>query len=189
MKRDPYTQVAYIILEKEHGFKLILHQRDFMPGAIIMQNIAESVQKTRRMIMLLSRFIIENTEHKMIAILRQKAQLSLSFIPSKCPISQFSWLQQWIFYVFALSVWVSVFWLSIYGCHDAAVPLWITLLKNERITDIRSVYYGTLFYSSWNVYSLPSRKYPRNFHLRFVNFDHGSAYLLVFHSVNLFNHF
>ena len=43
------------ILEEDHGFSLILHQRDFTPGAPILQNIAESVTKTRRMIMLLTR--------------------------------------------------------------------------------------------------------------------------------------
>ena len=51
MKYDGVTP----ILEEDHGFSLILHQRDFTPGAPILENIAESVTKTRRMIMLLSR--------------------------------------------------------------------------------------------------------------------------------------
>ena len=51
MKYDGVTP----ILEEDHGFSLILHQRDFTPGAPILQNIAEAVTKTRRMIMLLTR--------------------------------------------------------------------------------------------------------------------------------------
>ena len=43
------------ILERVHGFQLILHQRDFMPGRPILTNIAEAIQQSRRMIMLLSR--------------------------------------------------------------------------------------------------------------------------------------
>lgn len=56
MEMDDQTVEERVILEKEHGFQLILHQRDFSPGVPIMRNIAEAVQKTRRMIMLLSRF-------------------------------------------------------------------------------------------------------------------------------------
>ena len=51
MKYDGATP----ILEEDHGFKLIIHERDFMPGAQILANIAEAVTKTRRMIMLLTR--------------------------------------------------------------------------------------------------------------------------------------
>ena len=43
------------ILEEDHNFKLVLHQRDFQPGAAILQNIAHAVETSRRMIMLLSR--------------------------------------------------------------------------------------------------------------------------------------
>ena len=52
MKYDEVTP----ILEEDHGFQLILHQRDFMPGAAITTNIADAVEKSRRMIMLLSRY-------------------------------------------------------------------------------------------------------------------------------------
>ena len=52
MKYDGYTP----ILEADHGFQLVLHQRDFMPGRTILTNIEEAITKTRRMIMLLSRY-------------------------------------------------------------------------------------------------------------------------------------
>ena len=52
MKYDGFTP----ILEEDHGFQLVLHQRDFVPGTPILTNIAEAVTKTRRMIMLLSRY-------------------------------------------------------------------------------------------------------------------------------------
>ena len=43
------------ILEEDHGFKLIFHQRDFMPGNVILFNMVEAVDKSRRMIMMLSK--------------------------------------------------------------------------------------------------------------------------------------
>ena len=43
------------ILEEDHDFKLVLHQRDFLPGAAILHNIAHAVETSRRMVMLLSR--------------------------------------------------------------------------------------------------------------------------------------
>ena len=51
MKYDGVTP----ILEEDHGFSLVLHQRDFMPGATILANIQKAVSTSRRMIMLLSR--------------------------------------------------------------------------------------------------------------------------------------
>ena len=53
MKEDGNTA----ILEEDHGFQLILHERDFMPGVLITSNMEEAVTQTRRMIMLLSRYI------------------------------------------------------------------------------------------------------------------------------------
>ena len=50
MKYDGVTP----ILEEDHGFKLALHQRDFIPGITILNNIANTIAKSRRMIMLLS---------------------------------------------------------------------------------------------------------------------------------------
>ena len=44
------------ILEEDHDFKLVLHQRDFLPGVAILHNISEAVTRSRRMIMLLSRY-------------------------------------------------------------------------------------------------------------------------------------
>ena len=43
------------ILEEDHGFELILHQRDFVPGQVILSNIVEAVNNSRKMLMLLSR--------------------------------------------------------------------------------------------------------------------------------------
>ena len=51
MKYDGVTP----ILEEDHGFSLVLHQRDFLPGRTILANIQNAVSTTRRMIMLLSR--------------------------------------------------------------------------------------------------------------------------------------
>ena len=51
LKSDGLTPV----LEEDHDFKLVLHQRDFRPGAAILHNIAQAVTRSRRMIMLLSR--------------------------------------------------------------------------------------------------------------------------------------
>ena len=45
------------MLETEDHFTLILHQRDFVPGRLIISNIEEAVTKSRRMIMLLSRYV------------------------------------------------------------------------------------------------------------------------------------
>ena len=53
MKYDGVTP----ILEEDHGFSLVLHQRDFLPGRTILANIQNAVSTTRRMIMLLSRLV------------------------------------------------------------------------------------------------------------------------------------
>lgn len=42
-------------LEEEYGFSLILHERDFPGGVTIMANIINAVEKTRRMIMILTK--------------------------------------------------------------------------------------------------------------------------------------
>ncbi len=51
LKYDALT----VILEEDHGFKLVLHQRDFLAGRAILTNMAEMVTTSRRMIMLLSK--------------------------------------------------------------------------------------------------------------------------------------
>ena len=40
---------------EECGFKICWHQRDFMPGTNIAENIADATQNSRRMIFILSR--------------------------------------------------------------------------------------------------------------------------------------
>ncbi len=45
-------------LEKEFSFSLILHELDFPGGVTIIENIIQAVQRSRRMIMLLTRYIL-----------------------------------------------------------------------------------------------------------------------------------
>ena len=44
-------------LEKEYGYKFIIHQRDFMPGATIRANVTEAVTKSRRIVIIFSRYV------------------------------------------------------------------------------------------------------------------------------------
>ena len=43
-------------MEKEDGFKLMLHERDFIAGTTIRRNIAMGIEQSRRMIVILSRY-------------------------------------------------------------------------------------------------------------------------------------
>ena len=43
--------------EKEHNFTFRIHTRDFYGGRTIMTNIVDHVNQTRRMIMLLSKYL------------------------------------------------------------------------------------------------------------------------------------
>ena len=54
MKYDNMT----FILEEDHSFKMTVPLRDFAPGTVMLNNIAEAVMKSRRMIMLLSRLVL-----------------------------------------------------------------------------------------------------------------------------------
>ena len=54
MKYDNMT----FILEEDHSFKMTVPLRDFVPGTVMLNNIAEAVMKSRRMIMLLSRLVL-----------------------------------------------------------------------------------------------------------------------------------
>ena len=42
-------------LENELGHKLCIHQRDFVPGVIIMENICTAIQHSRRLIAVVTR--------------------------------------------------------------------------------------------------------------------------------------
>ena len=42
------------------GFKICWHQRDFRPGTIIAENIADATEHSRRMIIILSRYTCNN---------------------------------------------------------------------------------------------------------------------------------
>ena len=47
-------------MEKEHGFKLMLHERDFVAGMTIRRNIINAIEHSRRMIVILSRLVTNN---------------------------------------------------------------------------------------------------------------------------------
>ena len=51
MKEDRTT----LYFEDDFNFKLILHERDFVPGVTILANIVDAIKHSRRMIMILSR--------------------------------------------------------------------------------------------------------------------------------------
>ena len=51
MKEDRRT----LYFEDDFDFKLILHERDFVPGVTIHANIVDAIKHSRRMIMILSR--------------------------------------------------------------------------------------------------------------------------------------
>ena len=52
MNKDGQT----LHFEDEFDFKLILHERDFVPGVTIHANIVDAIKHSRRMIMILSRY-------------------------------------------------------------------------------------------------------------------------------------
>ena len=43
-------------LEKEHGFRLVIHRRDWIAGRTIRANIMDSIEKSRRVIFIISRY-------------------------------------------------------------------------------------------------------------------------------------
>ena len=43
-------------LEKEHGFRLVIHERDWIAGRTIRANITDSIEKSRRVIFIISRY-------------------------------------------------------------------------------------------------------------------------------------
>ena len=47
-----------IILEEDDGFQLVDQQRDFVPGSVLLRNVADAISRSRRMIMLLSRLLL-----------------------------------------------------------------------------------------------------------------------------------
>ena len=54
MNKDGQT----LHFEDEFDFKLILHERDFVPGVTIHANIVDAIKHSRRMIMILSRSVL-----------------------------------------------------------------------------------------------------------------------------------
>ena len=43
------------ILEVDHGFRVVIPKRDFMPGTVLLNTIADTIIKSRRMIILLTK--------------------------------------------------------------------------------------------------------------------------------------
>ena len=43
-------------LEKEYGFRLVIHERDWIAGRTIRANITDSIEKSRRVIFIISRY-------------------------------------------------------------------------------------------------------------------------------------
>ena len=54
-------------MEKEHGFKLMLHERDFVAGMTIRRNIINAIEHSRRMIVILSRLVTNNQCAKILS--------------------------------------------------------------------------------------------------------------------------
>ena len=51
------SEYTSFILEEEHGFELCVHSRNFLGGTAIATNIANAVQLSRRMIILLTEYV------------------------------------------------------------------------------------------------------------------------------------
>ncbi len=47
-----------VYLEEELGFTVCIHERDFMPGQHILANIQNAIEKSRRTIAIISRFVL-----------------------------------------------------------------------------------------------------------------------------------
>ncbi len=45
-------------IEIDHGFKLFIHQRDFIAGKTIMDNILHGINTSRRVIFILSKYVV-----------------------------------------------------------------------------------------------------------------------------------
>ena len=56
MKEDGKT----LYFEDDFNFKLILHERDFVPGVTILANIVDAIKHSRKMIMILSKLVLKN---------------------------------------------------------------------------------------------------------------------------------
>ena len=52
-----------IILEEDDGFQLVDPQRDFVPGSVLLRNVADAISRSRRMIMLLSRLLLPSATY------------------------------------------------------------------------------------------------------------------------------
>ena len=52
-----------VYLEEELGFSVCIHERDFMPGKCILENIQNAIEKSRRTIAVISRFVSLLTEN------------------------------------------------------------------------------------------------------------------------------
>ena len=52
---EEFTETEIVNYFEERGFTICWHQRDFMPGTNIAENIADATENSRRMIFVISR--------------------------------------------------------------------------------------------------------------------------------------
>ena len=75
-------------LESEFDFQLLLHERDFPGGVTIIENIIQAVQRSRRMIMLLTRSVtIVALRVRSPAAIRQSGELKGELINGHCRLT------------------------------------------------------------------------------------------------------
>ena len=53
---EDFVETVVINYLEEGGFRICWHQRDFMPGTNIAENIADATENSRRMIFVISRY-------------------------------------------------------------------------------------------------------------------------------------
>ncbi len=69
-------------LEEELGFSVCIHERDFMPGKRILENIQNAIEKSRRTIAVISRLVCCLLSS--IFLPRCKKSLHVGFIVPRC---------------------------------------------------------------------------------------------------------
>ena len=57
-----------IILEEDDGFQLVDPQQDFVPGSVLLRNVADAISRSRRMIMLLSRLLFNINPRESLSV-------------------------------------------------------------------------------------------------------------------------
>ena len=60
-------------MEKRYGFRLMIHERDWIAGRTIRANIMDGIEKSRRVIFILSRYITKKS-HSSFSLKIQSCQ-------------------------------------------------------------------------------------------------------------------